>query len=110
MHQLIFEYCKPELLTEDYFHSVFEAIKSIADRIRNMTGLYADGAELIDTVFSTKNPLIRINDLQNDTDRSEHLTFDNALIWLAYLNNNKVDLLFLDINIDELTGIELLQS
>ena len=37
-------------------------------------------------------------------------TFDNALTGLAYLNNNKVDLLFLDINMDELTGIELLES
>ena len=36
--------------------------------------------------------------------------FDNALTGLAYLNNNKVDLLFLDINMDELTGIELLES
>ena len=37
-------------------------------------------------------------------------TFDNALTGLAYLNNNKVDILFLDINMDELTGIELLES
>ena len=37
-------------------------------------------------------------------------TFDNALTGLGYLNNNKVDLLFLDINMDELTGIELLES
>src|SRR3978361_678832 len=37
-------------------------------------------------------------------------TFDNALTGLAYLKNNKVDLLFLDINMDELTGIELLES
>ena len=37
-------------------------------------------------------------------------TFDNALPGLAYLNNNKVDLLFLDINMDELSGIELLES
>lgn len=37
-------------------------------------------------------------------------TFDNALTGLAFLNNNKVDILFLDINMDELTGIELLQS
>jgi two-component system, LytTR family, response regulator len=37
-------------------------------------------------------------------------TFDNALNGLTYLNNNKVDLLFLDINMDELTGIELLES
>ncbi len=37
-------------------------------------------------------------------------TFDNALTGLSYLNNNKVDILFLDINMDELTGIELLES
>lgn len=37
-------------------------------------------------------------------------TFDNALHGLAYLKNNKVDLLFLDINMDELSGIDLLES
>jgi len=37
-------------------------------------------------------------------------TFDNALTGLAYLNNHKVDLLFLDINMDELSGIELLET
>lgn len=37
-------------------------------------------------------------------------TFDNALMGLAYLKANKVDILFLDINMDELTGVELLES
>lgn len=37
-------------------------------------------------------------------------TFDNALTGLTYLNSNKVDVLFLDINMDELSGIELLES
>lgn len=37
-------------------------------------------------------------------------TFDNALNGLTYLNSNEVDLLFLDINMDELSGIELLES
>ena len=73
VHQVIFEYCKPELLNENYFHSVFEAVKSVAERIRNMTGLYADGNALIETAFSTSNPLIKINLIKNDTDRSEHL-------------------------------------
>jgi two-component system, LytTR family, response regulator len=36
--------------------------------------------------------------------------FDNALNGLAYLNSNEVDLLFLDINMDELSGIELLEN
>jgi len=37
-------------------------------------------------------------------------TFDNALDGLAFLNTNKVDVLFLDINMDELTGVELLEN
>jgi two-component system, LytTR family, response regulator len=37
-------------------------------------------------------------------------SFDNALTGLAYLNSNDVDLLFLDINMDELSGIELLEN
>lgn len=37
-------------------------------------------------------------------------TFDNALDGLSYLQSHKVDLLFLDINMDELSGIELLES
>ncbi len=49
--------------------------------------------------FVTKVPFLQLSE-----------TFDNALTGLAYLNNNKVDILFLDINMDELTGIELLES
>lgn len=37
-------------------------------------------------------------------------TFDNALEGLAYLKSNKIDLLFLDINMDELSGIDLLEN
>ena len=37
-------------------------------------------------------------------------TFDNALDGLAFLKTNAVDILFLDINMDELSGIELLES
>lgn len=49
--------------------------------------------------FVNKVPFLHLN-----------ATFDNALTGLTYLNNNKVDLLFLDINMDELSGIELLES
>jgi len=37
-------------------------------------------------------------------------TFDNALEGLTFLKNHSVDILFLDINMDELSGIELLES
>lgn len=37
-------------------------------------------------------------------------TFDNAIEGLAYLQSQVVDILFLDINMDELSGLELLES
>ena len=37
-------------------------------------------------------------------------TYDNALSGLVHLNTRPVDILFLDINMDELSGIELLEN
>jgi uncharacterized protein (TIGR02391 family) len=56
VHPDVLEFCKPELLEENYFHAVFEATKSVAEKIRVKTGLGKDGTELVDTAFSTKNP------------------------------------------------------
>lgn len=78
-HPIIYEYCKAELLAENYFHTVFEATKSISERIRQRTGLMDDGGELVDKAFSIKNPLIKINDLSNETKESEHKGFANLI-------------------------------
>ncbi len=78
-HPAIFKYCKAELLAENYFHTVFEATKSIADIIRLRTGLTEDGSELIDKAFSIKNPLLTINDLSTETKESEHKGFANLI-------------------------------
>ena len=78
-HKKIFEYCKSELLEENYFHSVFEATKSIADRLRTISGLKTDGNKLIESVFSTENPLIKINNLSNSSERSEHIGLSNLI-------------------------------
>jgi DNA-binding LytR/AlgR family response regulator len=37
-------------------------------------------------------------------------TFDNGLDAIGYIKENKVDLIYLDIKMDELTGIQLLES
>lgn len=79
VHQDILTFCKAELLVENYFHAVFEATKSVADKIRNIAGLESDGSELVEAAFSIKNPLIKINDLANDSERSEHKGFANLL-------------------------------
>lgn len=87
-HSEVIKYCNSELLQENYFHSVFEAVKSIADRIRFMTGVNADGNALTDTAFSTNNPLIKINLLRTDTDRNEHIGLMNLIKGMfSYIRN-----------------------
>lgn len=78
-HPKIFEYCRAELVAQNYFHTVFEAVKSIAEEIRQTTNLKDDGGELIDKAFSLKNPLVKINDLSTETMESEHKGFANLL-------------------------------
>lgn len=79
IHSKIYEYCNAELITENYFHSVFEAVKSIAEEIRKRSNLTLDGAELIDKALSITNPLIKINSLQTETEQSEQKGFSNLI-------------------------------
>ncbi|HEX4373727.1 MAG TPA: TIGR02391 family protein, partial [Puia sp.] len=88
VHSDVFKYCGEELLQENFFHAVFEGVKSIADRLRGMTGIYADGNALIDIAFSTTTPLVRINLLQNETERSEHVGLSNMIKGLFGLIRN----------------------
>ena len=79
-HSEIFKYCKAELLEENYFHAVLEAIKGVANRIRELSGLTSDGAELINRSFSIKTPILAINSLSTETEQSEQKGFGNILI------------------------------
>lgn len=54
IHPDVLAFCKAELLIDNYFHAVFEATKSIAEKIRLKTKLTSDGAELVDQAFSYK--------------------------------------------------------
>lgn len=75
MHPKIMQYCKAELMQDNYFHAVFEASKGLAQHIRDISGSKKDGARLVDEVFSISNPIIAFNSLQSETDESEHKGF-----------------------------------
>jgi uncharacterized protein (TIGR02391 family) len=79
VHSEVLRFCQAELIADNYFHAVFEATKSVADRIRSISGLSGDGAELIDIAFSIKNPILAINTLQTETERSEQTGFGMLL-------------------------------
>ena len=75
IHPQVMKYCKAELMQDNYFHAVLEASKGLAQRIRDESGVEADGAKLVDQVFLGNNPVITFNDLRTETERSEHNGF-----------------------------------
>jgi uncharacterized protein (TIGR02391 family) len=86
VHDDVLQYCKAELLQENYFHAVFEATKSIAAKIRSLSGLTSDGADLSQAAFGLPKdgspPILAINDLKTETDRGEQRGFSNLLTGL----------------------------
>jgi uncharacterized protein (TIGR02391 family) len=75
IHPRALDYCRAELMQDNYFHAVFEATKGLAQRIREASGTDGDGAALIDKVFLADPPLLAFNSLQTETERSEHKGF-----------------------------------
>jgi uncharacterized protein (TIGR02391 family) len=91
-HAEVLRFCRAELLQDNYFHAVLEAAKSLAQRLRQMTGVEADGVRLVDQVLEPGStgglPLVAFNSLATETDRSEHrgLTFMVRGVFSAFRN------------------------
>jgi uncharacterized protein (TIGR02391 family) len=84
VHTDVLKFCKAELLDENYFHAVFEATKSIAAKIRMLSGLQSDGADLVHQAFgqSQSGSVLAINSLVSETEKGEQRGFANLLIGL----------------------------
>lgn len=70
-HAQVLAYCRPELLRDDYYEAVFEAIKGLGSRLREMTGIDADGHKLIDGALLGQSPRIRLNRGATESQRNE---------------------------------------
>lgn len=82
VHEDVIAFCRTELLQENYFHAVFEAMKSIGNKIRLLSGLDGDGTALVDNAFGIKDgtsPVLAINALASETQRGEQRGFVNLL-------------------------------
>lgn len=80
VHPDVLRYCSAEFLREDPFHAVLEASKSVAEKIRNKTGLTSDGARLVKEALTGDSPLLRINALASESHRSEQRGFATLLM------------------------------
>lgn len=82
VHMEVIRFCNAEVLQENNFHAVFEAMKSITARIRNLCNSTADGRELVDYAFEVRSaapPRVTINPFGTKSERSEHTGFANLL-------------------------------
>lgn len=81
VHADVLKFCKAELLEENYFHAVFEAMKSITSKLRTLSGLSGDGCDLVHDAFGQKfgDPLLAINPYKTETHKGEQYGFMNLL-------------------------------
>lgn len=87
-HKAIFSYCRAELLADNYFHAVMEANKGLFQRIRDLSGVEKDGSNLIEQVFSKKNPILIINKFGSQSEIDEHTGFCDLLKGLCSMFRN----------------------
>lgn len=88
IHPDILKFCRPELIQGNYFHAVFEATKSLADKIRNISGISLDGNQLVYAVFDKDKPLIAINSLRTSSEKNEQTGFKNLLLGIFSMFRN----------------------
>jgi uncharacterized protein (TIGR02391 family) len=81
VHADVLRFCRAEVLQENYFHAVFEAMKSITAKNRTLSGLSKDGVELVHEAFGQRHgpPLMAINAFLTETQRGEQNGFVNLL-------------------------------
>lgn len=79
VHPDVLRFCRAELLADNYFHAVQEAVKSVADKMRSRAGVTGDGATLVDRVLAGHPPLLSINALKTVSERSEQSGFANLI-------------------------------
>jgi uncharacterized protein (TIGR02391 family) len=80
--------CKEEYLQENYFHAVFEAAKSLSDKVRVKTGLKDDGAKLFDKAFSINNPFLALNALETESEKNQQNGLKEMLKGITYMVRN----------------------
>ena len=79
IHPEVLEFCREELVADNYFHAVLEATESVADKLRSRTALTEDGVPLVDKALAGDIPLLAINALSSESERSEQRGFANLV-------------------------------
>ena len=67
-------------MRQNYFHDVLEASKSVAEKLRDLSGVQGDGAPLVDSACSlSSGPIVAFNALATNWERSEQAGLETLL-------------------------------
>ena len=88
IHQDVIKCCKEEYLQENYFHAVFEAAKSLSEKVREKTGMQEDGSNLFNNAFAVNNPRLAINSLQTPSEKNAQNGLKEMLNGVTHMVRN----------------------
>jgi len=83
VHTDVLNFCRAELLQENYFHAVLEATKSVSEKLRAKSGLTGDAGELAMKALSLGQagmPFLAFNSLRTETEKTEQSGLMNLFI------------------------------
>ncbi len=88
VHPNVLTHCQAEIVAENCFHAVLEAMKSVTTRIRSLSGLDGDGALLVQAALGGNTPRLRVNTFETETQRGEQRGFSCLLIGMYGMIRN----------------------
>ena len=78
VHPEVLTHCRAELLRKDCYEAVFEAIKGLGGRLRQLSNVDGDGYSLVEGAMAGNAPRLRLNALQTRTQRDQQLGVANS--------------------------------
>lgn len=88
LDERLWNFIKRSYNSENYTAAILDSIHFIGDLIREKSGLDSDGINLVGNAFGGKNPKIKINSLQTETDINIQKGIEQSLrgIYSAFRN------------------------
>lgn len=84
LHRMIISSSKKLFINNHYSQSIFEACKLLNKKVQELAGSSLDGKQLMLTVFSINDPKLKLNSLQNKSDRDEQEGFMHLFAGLMH--------------------------
>lgn len=88
IHQKIINFCRPDIVNEDYFNIILESSKCLYDELRNLSGLSTDGNTLVSEIFNDRNPILVFSAMSTQSEMDEFIGFRQLLFSIGNMFRN----------------------